>query len=67
MFQEMSVTMFFKARSKKIFRILKKKIIRHKRNPQNDLYKIFFCNKKIRKKTPIKFVENFCQNKRASG
>ena len=29
--------------------------------------KYFFVKKKLRKKTPIKFVENFCQNKRASG
>ena len=44
-FQEMSGTMFFKARSKNFFGISKKNLIRHKRKPQDDHLKLFFCQK----------------------
>ena len=40
--QETSGTMFFKARSNFFFGISKKKIIHHKRYPQDDRSKLFF-------------------------
>ena len=46
-FQEMSGTMFFKARSKKFFGISKTILIRHKRKPQDDHSKLFFCQKSL--------------------
>ena len=45
--QEMSGTMFFKARSKFFFGISKKNLIRHKRKPQDDHSKLFFCQKSL--------------------
>ena len=45
--QEMSGTMFFKARSKIFFGISKKNLIRHKRKPQDDHSKLFFCQKSL--------------------
>ena len=45
--QEMSGTMFFKARSKIFFGISKKFLIRHKRKPQDDHSKLFFCQKSL--------------------
>ena len=45
--QETSGTMFFKARSKFFFGISKKILIRHKRKPQDDHSKLFFCQKSL--------------------
>ena len=45
--QEMSGTMFFKARSKIFFWNFKKNLIRHKRKPQGDHSKLFFCQKSL--------------------
>ena len=45
--QEMSGTMFFKARSKFFFGISKIFLIRHKRKPQDDHSKLFFCQKSL--------------------
>ena len=45
--QETSGTMFFKARSKIFFGISKKILIRHKRKPQDDHSKLFFCQKSL--------------------
>ena len=52
--QETSGTMFFKARSKFFFGISKKILIRHKRYPQDDHSKIFFCKEKIIRKNANK-------------
>ena len=45
--QQTSGTMFFKARSKIFFGISKKILIRHKRKPQDDHSKLFFCQKSL--------------------
>ena len=45
--QEMTGTMFFKARSQNFFGIFKKKIFRHMRFPQHDQAKLFFCQKSL--------------------
>ena len=45
--QETSGTMFFKARSHIFFVISKKFLIRHKRKPQDDHSKLFFCQKSL--------------------
>ena len=45
--QETSGTMFFKAQSKIFFGISKKILIRHKRKPQDDHSKLFFCQKSL--------------------
>ena len=45
--QETSGTMFFKARSKNFFGISKKNLIHHKRKPQDDYSKLFFCQKSL--------------------
>ena len=58
--QEMSGTMFFKARSKFFLEFRKKKVIHHNRYPQNDYQKIFFFSKKLVKKFANKICrENF--------
>ena len=50
LFQETTGTMFLKARTKFFFGISKKKFIHHKRYPQDDHTKLFFCKKKFVKK-----------------
>ena len=68
LFQEMSGTMFFKARFKIFFGISKKKkLLAISVTLKMTIKKYFFVEKNLVKKTPIKFVEIFCQNKRASG
>ena len=66
--QEMSGTMFFKARSKFFFGISKKKnhspfFVTLKMN----IKKYFFQKKNSQKNLPTKFVEKICQLKMASG
>ena len=45
--KETSGTIFFKARSKIFFGISKNFLIRHKRKPQDDHSKLFFCRKSL--------------------
>ena len=65
--QETSGTMFFKARSQIFFGFSKKISIRHKRKPQDDHSKLFFCQKKkvCKKKIANKIRWNFFVTKRA--
>ena len=66
--QEMTGTMFFKARSQNFFEIFKKNFFRHMRHPQHDQAKLFFFVKKVCKKSlPIKFVVDFFSNKKGTG
>ena len=62
--QETSGTMFFKARSKFFFGISKFFLICHKRYPQDDRSKIFFCKKKITKKNANKICRKNLSKKK---
>ena len=65
--QEMSGTMFFKARSKFFFGISKKKSFTIFVTLKMNIKKYFFQKKTCQKNLPTKFVEKICQLKMASG
>jgi len=65
--QEMTGTMFFKARSQNFFGIFKKKIFRHMRFPQHEQAKLFFCQKSLQKKFANKIRSRFFSNKKGTG
>ena len=65
--QEMSGTMFFKARSKFFFGISKKKLFTIFVTLKMTIKKYFFQKKTCQKNLPTKFVEKICQLKMASG
>ena len=64
--QEMSGTMFFKARSKIFFGISKKKLFTIIGTLKMTTKKYFFFEKTCQKNLPTKFVEKICQLKMAS-
>ena len=63
----MSGTKFFRANLNVFFEFQKKKFFATSVSLKMTIKKYFFVKKNLVKKTPIKFVEIFCQNKRASG
>ena len=63
--QEMSGTMFFKARSKNFFGISKKKIFTIIGTLKMTTKNIFYFEKTCQKNLPKKFIEKICQLKMA--
>ena len=65
--QEMSGTMFFKARSNLFFGISKKDLFTKFVTLKMTIKKYFFQKKTCQKNLPTKFVEKICQLEMASG